>query len=217
MESGTNDVKAIGGGLDGTIESGQTGGPDGNNGGAPNVDAGTSNAQSGNAGQQNGGVPGGEPGNQTGGTLGDGSGVKPAAKKRGRPAGSTKSAGQIPPSLGLKNATTPKNLARSIAGFHAMAAKFTKIKLFELEPEEAKELADAVIEIGAQYNVVINPKVAAWLNLFGVASAIYGPRIALIVMMRAQSKKAAPAQSANVAPVNSNVTNIADGKIRYEG
>lgn len=98
-----------------------------------------------------------------------------------------------------------------------MAAKFTKIKLFEIETEEAKELADAVIEVGAQYNVVINPKVAAWLNLFGVASAVYGPRIALIVMMKQQSGKAAPAQSAQVAPAANNVTNIADGKIRYEG
>jgi hypothetical protein len=63
-----------------------------------------------------------------------------------------------------------------------MLAASTKIPELELEREEATKLGDAVTDLAACYNHVIDPKVAAWIQLGIVGAAIYGPRVVAIRM-----------------------------------
>ena len=48
-------------------------------------------------------------------------------------------------------------------------------------------LADAILAVNAHYNTVIDAKMMAWINLGGVAAAIYGPRA---FMLRARFQEA---------------------------
>lgn len=72
-------------------------------------------------------------------------------------------------------------LARKIGALHELVAKFTGLPV-QLSEVEANDLAEAVSLVSAQYNVVVNPKVVALLNLAGTAAAIYAPRVAMVIM-----------------------------------
>lgn len=61
---------------------------------------------------------------------------------------------------------------------HMMVAAATKIDEIRLSPEESKQLAAALAEVNSHYNVVMDPKVIAWVGLTTTAASIYGPRIA---------------------------------------
>lgn len=228
METGNSGTKDSGNGNVSSIKNSSADGPDGNKSGVAKPDIGTDGDKSGPAGQPSGVGASGESGKTNNETLGTGSGVAPAAKKRGRPPGSASaplSSGKTKSTLDLKSADAPKRLARTVAGFHAMAAKFTKIPLFILEPEESKDIADAIIEVAAQHNIVISARAAAWSNLFGVACAVYGPRVAMVAMMAKASRAGPPPQAANVRPQStadanevavSNVLPITGGKMKFE-
>lgn len=61
---------------------------------------------------------------------------------------------------------------------HMMVAAATKIDEIRLSPDESKQLAAALAEVNSHYNVVMDPKVIAWVGLTTTAASIYGPRIA---------------------------------------
>lgn len=61
---------------------------------------------------------------------------------------------------------------------HMMVAAATKIDEIRLTPDESKQLAAALAEVNSHYNVVMDPKVIAWVGLTTTAASIYGPRIA---------------------------------------
>jgi len=60
---------------------------------------------------------------------------------------------------------------------HTMLAGMVNVEELALEKEEAKMLAESVVEVGAFYNMEVPAKAAAWTNLIMVAGALYGPRI----------------------------------------
>jgi hypothetical protein len=56
---------------------------------------------------------------------------------------------------------------------------------FELEPEEAKALAEGMTNVANHYSMTVDPKTVAWIALFGTLFAIYGPRIGALVVHNA--------------------------------
>lgn len=56
---------------------------------------------------------------------------------------------------------------------------------FELDPAEAKMLAENMTNVASQYSVEVNPKYMAWIALTGCLLAIYGPRFGAIFVKRA--------------------------------
>lgn len=65
-----------------------------------------------------------------------------------------------------------------------MAALVAKRPYLEISPEESKKLAVALQSIAKQYDVKVAPAVMAWLQLAGVSTAIYAPRIAIELSFR---------------------------------
>jgi hypothetical protein len=76
-------------------------------------------------------------------------------------------------------------LARQLVGVHAVMATLINEPMVMLDEEsEAKPLADAIAEVLTFYDLAIDPKHAALLNLAFVAGAIYVPKIILIKMAK---------------------------------
>jgi hypothetical protein len=72
---------------------------------------------------------------------------------------------------------------------HKGIASLTGIEQFELEPEESKELAEAIARVQMFYpNSVLSPLAMAWTGLIFVSSKIYGTRM----IAYANSKKKKP-------------------------
>jgi hypothetical protein len=65
---------------------------------------------------------------------------------------------------------------------HAIAAKW--IPELHLEHEESKALAEAINDVQQFYGYEASAEVLLWMNVFGVASGIYGPRIGAFVINR---------------------------------
>lgn len=59
-----------------------------------------------------------------------------------------------------------------------MMSGATKIDELKLSQDEAKQLAAAVAEVNSHYNVMIDPKVMAWVGLSTTCVSIYAPRLA---------------------------------------
>jgi len=78
-----------------------------------------------------------------------------------------------------------------LLSIHFAAAKFLNVAELELADEEVERLAIACQKVSEQYDTVLSPKMLAWLNLGGVAGAIYGTRIYALV---ARKKAEAPAR-----------------------
>lgn len=144
-------------------------------------------------------------------------------RKRGRPPGSgNKSRGA---NVGAENRVesgsertaakrTPlavDQLAKQIEGGHKLLALFLKkplgdeaASLFEVSPDESKQLAQAAKNLASHYNITVSPVVMAWIQLGATASAIYGPRVAILVAM----KKAEAAQNQQLKTLNSAGTRV---------
>lgn len=60
---------------------------------------------------------------------------------------------------------------------HAGVAGVMQNPVWMIEEGEAAQLGKALIEVERQYPTRIDPRALAWINLLGVAGAIYGPRI----------------------------------------
>lgn len=78
-----------------------------------------------------------------------------------------------------------------MVGIHAMLAGMTKVEELQIDATEGKKLGDAVNTVLQQYNHVINPKMAAWVNLGMVSAAVYGPRY-MAVKLRHETEKQKP-------------------------
>jgi len=97
----------------------------------------------------------------------------------------------------VKKDTPPKKadnsiLVRQLCGLHALVATFTNEPLLMLDEEtEAKPLADALTEVLVHYDLSVDPKHAALLNLAFVSGAIYVPKLLMIRAVRAEMRKEA--------------------------
>lgn len=73
-----------------------------------------------------------------------------------------------------------------------MMAGATKIDELKLSAEESKQLANAIAEVNSHYDVVIDPKVMAWVGLSTTCVSIYAPRLAAYKMRESfEAKKKA--------------------------
>lgn len=79
---------------------------------------------------------------------------------------------------------------------HAAIAGATGSAVWALSDGEAKSLAQAIIELERQYPTQIDPRALAWINLFGVAGAIYGTRLFAMRMEGMARRAARPERSA---------------------
>ena len=83
-------------------------------------------------------------------------------------------------------------LAKQLVGVHVMLAMMTKCPELAISESEASQLSHALAQVAAQYDLVVNPKVVAGVQLFAVAAMIYAPRIPRIkasLSARNQQKK----------------------------
>lgn len=63
-------------------------------------------------------------------------------------------------------------------GIHSGVAVMLQNGGWQIDEEEAQKLAVAITKVQAQYNMVLDPKSAAWIGLIGAAGSVYGPRLA---------------------------------------
>lgn len=83
----------------------------------------------------------------------------------------TKSGGSTASKADAKNL-----MAGQLVGAHKILAILAKDETWIIDDKESQALAVAIADVMAQYNIVVNPKVVAWVNLMSVCTAIYGPR-----------------------------------------
>jgi hypothetical protein len=124
-------------------------------------------------------------------------------KKRGRKPGGKNSDSA---SYGRKKAGMDIDaLAANLRAIHELMALGTGIGIMRLDEKEAKGLATAVSNLAAQYDMVLDPRTVAWINLLGVAASIYGPRILMIKAAQSMARQQAEQAAWNQAGVEKTV------------
>lgn len=58
-----------------------------------------------------------------------------------------------------------------------MGAQILKVESLEIDKDEAKKLSDAIQEVNKFYNIPLDPKKVAMVNLMVAMGTVYGPRI----------------------------------------
>lgn len=111
-------------------------------------------------------------------------------KRRGRPPGSGKGAGK------KANSQDISGIESILFSVHAMLAAITKTPELALDPSEANKLGAAIVGVQQHYDVLVDAKTMAWINLAMTAGAIYGTRIFAITARKGKEKEAK--KSANV-------------------
>lgn len=132
---------------------------------------------------------------------------EPSKRGRGRPAGTTRKSNSGNNGSGRNGApkTQTKNsgaigLEQIFFSIHMMMAGATKIEELKLSPEESKQLAAAVAEVNAHYNIAVDPKVMAWVGLTTTCVSIYAPRVASYKIRASFEEKKRKATEKQVAP-----------------
>lgn len=118
------------------------------------------------------------------GTSGDGAGTERLS--RSKPAQTAKRGAGI--SL---DQSGRKVIAANVTAAHKAFALWRRNPLWAITDKNGEDITDAVLDVFDQYKIKIDPKTVCWLNLLGVASAIYAPRItATIAVTRMQAAQA---------------------------
>ena len=83
-----------------------------------------------------------------------------------------------------------------------MAAAFFQAQQWNISEDEAKSIARAIVEVQDQYDVSLDPKTQAWINLAFILAAAYGPRIMVTYQQakKPKPKPEAPKQQAQPQP-----------------
>lgn len=69
-----------------------------------------------------------------------------------------------------------------------MASLILKNPTVAISEAESKRLAGALANVAKQYDMRFNPAVVAWMQLAGVSTAIYAPRIAVNIAQKKQAR-----------------------------
>jgi hypothetical protein len=143
-------------------------------------------------------------------------------RKRGRPFGAKSS---IPPleevRVGVDPGEPPQDsqprkrrtksidieaLAKQLKGIHALAANLLPIRmpdgkmLLELSDTEATQLANAMNGMAKEYDLALDGKTGAAIQLFAAAAMIYGPRVYVIQKMRSTMRAQQTPEQPQVDP-----------------
>jgi hypothetical protein len=119
--------------------------------------------------------------------------VEPAKPRRGRPPASEKTGDAGTPKATAPKTRTPRKkaapsdqaiepetLAKQLQGVHVMIAMMTQSPEMQLSEPESLELAKAVSGVCAEYNLSLNGKTGAMIQLLGAGAMIYLPRLVMI-------------------------------------
>jgi hypothetical protein len=70
-----------------------------------------------------------------------------------------------------------------------MLSKIVSMEELAIEPDEAKQLAEALDRVNELYDFsALSPKAMAWINLLTVAGGIYGPRVLAVSLKPSKAK-----------------------------
>ena len=140
-----------------------------------------------------------------------------SAKRRGRPPKSANGAtntlpetpvtGDSPPRVKRKRKAKPIDaalLSKQIVGLHKVAATMTGLRELEISEFEAVMLAESLAAVSREYDVTLDGKVAATIQLAAAIGVIYVPRLVMIKKRAAQAKalRDGSADAASGAPEN---------------
>ena len=114
----------------------------------------------------------------------------PVKRRRGRPpknpdmqkesvSGSAPKRGRPPKGREKKvySADEISTLGRQLCGIHMMVAEITKIPEAAIQEPEGMMMAQAIVNMADQYDLELDGKTGAALQLFATAAMIYAPRV----------------------------------------
>ncbi len=133
-----------------------------------------------------GGIPVADPssvGPDVGGSADSGS--QPPKRGRGRPPGS--GAGKSASAKPGKEKAVPPNVSgieKILYTIHLGVSEFAGIPELQIDRSESKLLAESLAELSSHYNFAPDPKVMAWVAMFGALGTVYGPRIAAMTVRK---------------------------------
>ena len=140
-------------------------------------------------------------------------GIEPPKKRRGRPPknpipetgipGEEKKPTEKPKRRGKFDAESTARLAKQLQGIHMMAAQVTQLGELMISDQESAMLADALVNISAEYGLELSGKTGATIQLLGTAAMIYLPRFHVISqkVKTAKANRESSQVLENVAPV----------------
>jgi hypothetical protein len=162
----------------------------------PGIDGGTGTVESGTSGLDNaiGSLENAESGTGTGpATTFE---PEPTTKRRGRKPGS-KNTGKT---AGQKTVLNRAALAGKLEGAHKFCAILTGIPLVEINASEADQMAGALCDVAQYYDLPVNGKTLAWIQLAATLGMIYGTRLYAYRGWKAAMIRAAMEADANREP-----------------
>ena len=135
-------------------------------------------------------------------------------KRRGRPPKSANGSAEglpetpiggtdSPPKVKRKRKAKPIDaglLAKQIVGLHKVAATMTGLHELEVSEFEAAMLAESLAAVSREYDVAIDGKLAATLQLAAALGVIYVPRIVMIKKRAIQAKESQAASESAPTP-----------------
>lgn len=129
----------------------------------------------------------------------------PAPKKRGRKSNAERAAmaaeqiesgGAAPKTAAKKTGSGRKSyqpsdiaaMSKQLQGLHQMAAIISGIPVLQIRPDEGDMLAAAIVNVSEQYDLSIDGKTGALIQILGAAAMIYVPRFGMVMAMSKQAK-----------------------------
>ncbi len=80
-------------------------------------------------------------------------------------------------------------LSKQLTGIHLMMAQMMGIPELQIAPQEGEALASGVIAVAEQYDLSIDGKTGAAIQLLATAAMIYAPRFMALKMRVSEAKK----------------------------
>lgn len=97
---------------------------------------------------------------------------------------------------GAKSGEEIAALGKQLAGIHQMAAMLTGMPELAIHEQEGVMLAGGILGVAEQYDLSIDGKTGAALQLLAAAAMVYGPRL---MQINARMKQAKAQQATDVA------------------
>jgi len=121
---------------------------------------------------------------------------EPPKKRRGRPPKNPNlqaekvDSSSAPKTRKVKTSYDEGLLTQQVVGIHMMAAQFSGIPEVVITPDEGKALAKSIILVADQYELSIDGKTGAFIQLLATAAMIYAPRFMMVKHRMSQTVEA---------------------------